>query len=82
MRDERVDALKQLRDEVAVRVHLGSRELQARFEELGGRFDQVMTRMGAAGRVAAHTADNIGTAGRLAVDELLEGYERLRRALL
>jgi len=81
MSDDRLDALKQLRDEVAVRVHLGSKELQARFEELGGQFDQVMARLGSAGDAAVRTADNVGSAMRLAVDELIEGYERIRRAL-
>lgn len=81
MSDDRLDALKQLRDEVAVRVHLGSKELQARFEELGRQFDQVMTRMGSAGGAAAQTADNVGAAVRMGMDELFEGYDRIRRAL-
>ena len=70
------DDLKTLRDELKLRVHLGSRDLQDAFAELEGRWSRFEQQA-----ELDRTASNLGEAAKLLGAELKEGYERIRKAL-
>lgn len=72
------DSIKQMRDELRLRMHLASKETQAQFEDLERKWNEVQGRVGPA---AEKTAQNVGTALGMVFDELKQGYERIRKAL-
>ncbi len=74
--DDIVQDLKTMRDEVEVKIHLASKELQQEFHELEDKWEQLKSRSG-----LGRTAEGVGSALELLGDELKRGYERIRRAL-
>lgn len=74
--DDIVQDLKTMRDEVEVKIHLASKELQQEFHELEDKWEQLKSRSG-----IGRTAEGVGSALELLGDELKRGYERIRRAL-
>jgi hypothetical protein len=76
-----IDDLKQQRDEIRVRLHLAKAEAKEEWERLETTWDHVRGKMGVVGREAGKTAQEVGTALNLAVEELRRGYERVRKLL-
>ncbi len=73
--------LKQERDELALRIHLGKKEAADEWEKLEARLAELRAKAGPAKDVAADTAREVGTAVELAADEIRKGYERIRKLL-
>ena len=69
--DEMIDSLKQLRDELRLKIHLGSKEAQDQYDALEQKWDQMVS----------DTARGVGAAAELAADELKSGYEKIRDLL-
>ena len=76
-----IDDLKQQRDEIRVRLHLAKAEAKEEWERLETKWEHVRGKMGVVGREAGKTAQDVGTALNLAVEELRRGYERVRKLL-
>ena len=76
-----IDDLKQQRDEIRVRLHLVKAEAKEEWERLETKWEHVRGKMGVVGREAGKTAQEVGTALNLAVEELRRGYERVRKLL-
>jgi len=76
-----IDDLKQQRDEIRVRLHLAKAEAKEEWERLETKWEHVRGKMGVVGREAGKTAQEVGTALNLAVEELRRGYERVRELL-
>jgi hypothetical protein len=74
--DEILKELKQRRDELRVRIHLASRELQDEWEELDGKMNDFSRRAG-----LRETGDGVGKALGSLGTELKAGYQRIHRAL-
>jgi len=72
----RPDDLKKLRDEVKLKIHLGTMEVKDEWEELEKKWDQ-FTR----DTDLEKTAEGLGDATKGLTAELQKGYERLRKAL-
>ena len=72
----RPDDLKKLRDEVKLKIHLGTMEVKDEWEELEKKWDQ-FTR----DADLEKTAEGLGDATKGLTAELQKGYERLRKAL-
>lgn len=70
------DELRTLRDDLKVRIHLGSKEVQQTWENLEERWRRFQTQA-----ELDKTASNVGTAGQLLAEELKAGYERLKKGL-
>ena len=70
------EELQTLRDELKVRVHLGSKELQDAWENLEARW-----RHFEAQAELDKTASNVSEATKLLGEELKAGYDRMKRAL-
>lgn len=82
---ERTDAilakLKQERDELALKIHLGKKDAAAEWEKLEARLAELRRKAAPAREVAAETAKEVGTAFELAAEEIKRGYEKLRKLL-
>jgi hypothetical protein len=74
--DDILDDLRTLRDELKVRIHLGSREAQDEWHRLEERWSEF-----AAKARVEDSAEGISSALRLLKEELVRGYERVRNAL-
>lgn len=71
-----VDELKQTRDEVKLKIHLGSKELQDEWNELEGKWDSFEAKA-----KLEESADNIGEATSLLGDELSKAFKKIKSAL-
>ena len=76
-----LEDLKRQRDELKVQLHLGKAEVRAEWAKLETRLDEVKATMSKVGREAGKTAEAVGAAMGLAVDEIKKGYDRIRKAL-
>ena len=80
--DELVAKLKQERDELALKVHLGSKDAAAEWEKLETRWRELAaTKMPPMKEAARETAAGVGAALEDAAEELKKGYERIRKLL-
>jgi hypothetical protein len=74
--DELLQDLKQKRDQLRVRIHLASRELQDEWEELEKKTEDFTRRAR-----LKETGSNVSKALALVGDELKAGYKRIQRAM-
>lgn len=74
--DDVVQDLKTRRDELKLKIHLGSKEAQEEFHRLEERWDEF-----AAKAHVEESAEGISSAFGLLKEELVRGYERVRSAL-
>jgi len=74
--------LKQERDELALKVHLGKKEAAAEWERLEAKWHEVKAReFPAATDTTDESTVGVGLALELAAEELKKGYERIRKML-
>ncbi|MDJ0942316.1 MAG: hypothetical protein QNJ30_02575 [Kiloniellales bacterium] len=71
-----VEQMKQLRDELALKIHLGSMEAKSEWEEL----EKKWTDFEAKARLD-ETTEGLSQAVSLLADEIKAGYDRIRKAL-
>ena len=80
--DEVVAKLKQERDELALKMHLGKKEAADEWEKLEAKWHEVTAKTGPAVEDATdETTVGVGLALELAAEELKKGYEKIRRLL-
>jgi len=80
--DEIVAKLNQERDELALKMHLGSKDAADEWAKLEAKWrDFKATKMPPMKEAAKETADGLGSALDHAADELKKGYEKLRKLL-
>ena len=68
--------LKRIRDELALKIHLGSKEAQAQWAVLEQKWQKF-----SADAQLHESAKDIGTAARALGDELKAGFEGIKKAL-
>ncbi len=68
--------LKTTRDEIKLKIHLGSKELQEEWDELEKKYDDAVDEM-----KLGQTAEDVGAAGELMIDELKKGFARIKAAI-
>ncbi|MGC2413343.1 MAG: hypothetical protein WA459_11690 [Stellaceae bacterium] len=68
--------LQTLRDELQVRVHLASKEVQDAWDSLETRWKHFQAQA-----QLDKTSSNVGTATQLLAAELKDGYDRIKKAL-
>ena len=76
-----LEQLKQLRDELQVKLHLAKADAKDEWSRLENQWQEVKPKLEAARQEAGRTAESVGAALGLAIDELKKGYERLRNRL-
>ncbi len=74
--EEIVQDLKTKRDEIEVKIHLASQELQQDFHDLEDKWEQIRSKAG-----LDRTVEGVGSALELLGDELKRGYDRIRKSL-
>jgi len=70
------EELQTLRDELKVRIHLGTKEVQDAWDNLEQRWGHFHAQA-----ELDKTASNVSEAGKLLAAELMDGYQRIKRAL-
>ena len=78
---DELDILRQTRDELRVQLHLGAAEVRDTWEKLEKGWHQLEGRATRVGDAAQETTEDLEEATRHLLDELKEGYERIRKAL-
>lgn len=80
--DEMLAKLKRERDELALKVHLGRKDLESEWERLEAKWNEMKALKGPPIKEAAsETAKGVGAAMETAAEELKKGYEKLRKLL-
>jgi hypothetical protein len=74
-----LDRLRRMRDELRVKMHLGSMEAKERFEEIEKRWHHLEGRLKVIGQEGKESLGEIGEAARQLMREIREGYEHIRR---
>jgi hypothetical protein len=78
---EEIDKLRELRDELRVKLALGRAELRERWQELEKSWHRLQGRLELAREGAREDSRNVREAARLLARELREAYEHLRQRL-
>ena len=80
--DDAIAKLKQERDEIALKMHLGRKDLEMEWRELEAKWSELKAVKGPPLKDAAsQTAHGVGTAMELAAEELKKGYAKIRKLL-
>lgn len=68
--------LQTARDELMLKVHLASKDIKDEWDELEAKYAEIVEEM-----KLDETAEGLGSAGDLLLDEIKKGYERIKAAL-
>lgn len=80
--DDAVAKLKTERDELALKMHLGRKDLASEWDKLESKWNELKAVKGPPMKEAAsQTAQGVGAAMELAAEELKKGYEKIRKLL-
>ncbi|SIN79631.1 hypothetical protein [Halodesulfovibrio marinisediminis] len=79
--EEKKAQLEQLRDEVALKAHLGKAEVKEEADRLEKELDLFVAKYKPMVKEAGITAEKTGAALGVAADELKAGYEKIRKML-
>ena len=74
--DGLVQKLKQTRDELALKIHLGSKDAQDEWAELEQKLDNFVREA-----KLESSAEAISTSAKATADEIAKAYEHLKKAL-
>jgi len=75
------EQLKQQRDELRVKLHLAKADAKDEWARLEKQWEAMKPKLEAGREEAGKTAESVGAALSLAMEELKKGYERLRSRL-
>lgn len=73
--------MAQLKDEINLQAHLGKAEVRQEFEKLEKKFVGLMVKAKPFTVEVEKTAENTGTALKVAVEELMDGVDRIRKLI-
>ncbi len=76
-----LEQIKQQRDELQVKLHLAKADAKDEWARMEKQWEEIRPKLEAAREEAGKTAESVGAALGLAIDELKKGYERLRSRL-
>jgi SMC interacting uncharacterized protein involved in chromosome segregation len=79
--EKELEDLRVTRDELRVRMHLGKLDAQDQWENVEKQWQHVESKLKLAGETGREIAEDIGEATSLAVEEMKEGYAKLRKLL-
>jgi hypothetical protein len=80
--DDMMAKLKRERDELALKIHLGKKEMLDEWEQLETKWNHLKTVKGPPMKeAAAETARGVGSALEQAAAELKKGYDKIRKIL-
>ncbi len=76
-----ISTLKQQRDELALKVHLGSMESKEEWDKVSKKFDQLADNLEPAKTAAEESAGEVWESLKLVAEEVKNGFERIRKSL-
>jgi len=76
-----ISTLKQQRDELALKVHLGSMESKEEWDKVSKKFDQLADNFEPAKTAAEESAGEVWESLKLVAEEVKNGFERIRKSL-
>ena len=79
--EETKKEMEQLKDEIKLQAHLGKVEAREEFEKLEKKFDQIVAKAKPFAVEAEKTAENTGTALKIAAEELMAGIKKIRKLI-
>jgi CBS domain-containing protein len=79
--DREIDELRRVRDELKVRIHLAKAEAKDRWDEIEHQFRRLESKGHQIAQASEEPLRDVREAARLLVDEIREGYRRIREAL-
>ena len=79
--EEKIKALKQQRDELALQIHLGSMEAKEDFENAKEKLDKLATDFEPLKDAVGESATNVAAALALVGDELVGSFDKIRKSL-
>jgi hypothetical protein len=80
VRDE-FEMLKRVRDELRVQMHLGKAEVKERWETLEHKFNEAEAKVKIVASGAGEPLTEVSDTARLLLEEIREGYRRIRSVL-
>ena len=78
---ELISDLKQQRDEIRVRLHLGGQELKEEWEKLDDKLNELSHRYDPLKDAVEETAEDVWESLRLIGSEIKDGFNRIRKSL-
>jgi SMC interacting uncharacterized protein involved in chromosome segregation len=79
--DKLVDSLKQERDELRVKLHLGKLEASDEWQEIEVKFEKLQSKAKVLGEATADSSKDIGAAVMLLGKEIRDGFKRIAKRL-
>jgi hypothetical protein len=79
--DSLLERVKQERDELAVRLHLGKAEVREEWDRLEPRWNEMKARAGSLGDESDEVVEDIKAAFGLVAEEMRKGYRRIAESL-
>jgi len=79
--DQLIDDLKQVRDEVELRIHLAAADVRDEWDVVERKWAHLRGRAKRVGEAVEEAADDVGEALDVVADEVKRGYERIRNLL-
>ena len=76
-----IAALKRERDELALKIHLGTKDARDDLERLNVKLNELKAQAAPFNEVAADTAKGVGAAMETAAAEIKKGFDRIRGLL-
>jgi len=79
--EELISVLKQQRDELRLKMHLANMETKQEYDRLSDRINDLTAQYEPTKHAAAESAEQVFAALKLAGEELLNGFHRIRKTL-
>lgn len=79
--EEMISALKQQRDQLALRIHLAGTEAKEEWSRLDERLNQLVHRVAPLRQAGGETAEDVWESLKLVGEEVRQGFEKIRKAL-
>jgi SMC interacting uncharacterized protein involved in chromosome segregation len=79
--EQELEDLRTTRDELRVRVHLGKMDAQEQWEQVEKQWQHVESKLKVVGEAGREIAEDVGEATNIAIEEIKEGYLKLRKLL-
>ena len=79
--EREIDELRRVRDELKVRIHLAKADAKDRWDEVEHQFRRLESKGHQIAQASEEPLRDVREAARLLVDEIREGYRRIREAL-
>ncbi len=79
--DELISTLKQHRDELAVKVHLGSTEVKDEWKRATDKLDEISRGYDPVKQAVSESVEDVTASLKLVAEEIMNSFDRIRKSL-